>query len=34
MDTYSMEDVLKKTKKVIMEPGQKSGNMMPILPLK
>ena len=30
----TMEDVLKKTKKVIMEPGQKSGNMMPILPLK
>lgn len=30
----TMEDVLKKTKKVIMEPGQKSSNMMPILPLK
>ena len=30
----TMEDVLKKTKKVIMEPGQKSNNMMPILPLK
>ena len=29
-----MEDVLKKTKKVIMEPGNKSSNMMPILPLK
>ena len=30
----TMEDVLKKTKKVIMEPGQKANNMMPILPLK
>ena len=30
----TMEDVLKKTKKVIMEPGNKSSNMMPILPLK
>ncbi len=30
----TMEDVLKKSKKVIMEPGQKSSNMMPILPLK
>ncbi len=30
----TMENVLKKTKKVIMEPGQKSNNMMPILPLK
>ena len=30
----TMEDVLKKTKKVIMEPGDKSSNMMPILPLK
>jgi membrane protease subunit HflK len=30
----TMEDILKKTKKVIMEPGQKSNNMMPILPLK
>jgi len=30
----TMEDVLKKTKKVIMEPGEKSSNMMPILPLK
>lgn len=30
----AMEDVLKKTKKVIMEPGDKSSNMMPILPLK
>ena len=30
----TMEDVLQKSKKVIMEPGQKSSNMMPILPLK
>ncbi len=30
----TMEDILKKSKKVIMEPGQKSSNMMPILPLK
>lgn len=30
----TMEDVLKRSKKVIMEPGQKSSNMMPILPLK
>ncbi len=30
----TMEDVLKKSKTVIMEPGQKSSNMMPILPLK
>lgn len=30
----TMEDVLKKTKKVIMEPGDRSSNMMPILPLK
>lgn len=30
----TMEDVLKKSKKVIMEPGQNSSNMMPILPLK
>ncbi len=30
----TMEDVLKKSKKVIMEPGQRSSNMMPILPLK
>ena len=30
----AMEDVLKKTKKVIMEPGDRSSNMMPILPLK
>ena len=30
----TMEGVLKKSKKVIMEPGQKSSNMMPILPLK
>lgn len=30
----TMEDVLKKTKKVIMESGEKSSNMMPILPLK
>lgn len=30
----TMEDVFKKTKKVIMEPGQKSSNMMPVLPLK
>ena len=30
----TMEDVMKKTKKVIMEPGDKSSNMMPILPLK
>ncbi len=30
----TMENVLKKTKKVIMEPGQKSNNMMPILPIK
>ena len=26
--------ILKKTKNVIMEPGQKSSNMMPIVPLK
>jgi len=30
----AMEDVLKKTKKVIMEPGARSSNMMPVLPLK
>ena len=30
----TMEDVLKKTKKVIMESGEKNSNMMPILPLK
>lgn len=30
----TMEDVLKKSKKVIMEPGQNNSNMMPILPLK
>ena len=30
----TMEDIMKKTKKVIMEPGNKSSNMMPILPLK
>ena len=30
----TMEDVLKKSKKVIMEPGRNSSNMMPILPLK
>ena len=30
----TLEDVLAKTKKVIMEPGQRSSNMMPILPLK
>jgi len=30
----TMEDVFKKTKKVIMEPGEKSSNMMPVLPLK
>lgn len=30
----TMEDILKKTKKVIMEPGNKNSNMMPILPLK
>ncbi|MBR5598804.1 MAG: FtsH protease activity modulator HflK [Alphaproteobacteria bacterium] len=30
----TIEDVLKKTKNVIMEPGQKSSNMMPIVPLK
>ena len=30
----AMEDVMKKTKKVIMEPGQRSSNMMPVLPLK
>lgn len=30
----TMEDVLKKSKTVIMEPGDKSSNMMPILPLK
>lgn len=30
----TMENVLTKTKNVIMEPGQKSSNMMPILPLK
>ncbi len=30
----TMENVLKKTKKVIMEAGEKSSNMMPILPLK
>lgn len=30
----TMEDILKKSKTVIMEPGQKSSNMMPILPLK
>ena len=30
----TMEEILKKTKNVIMEPGQKSSNMMPIVPLK
>lgn len=30
----TLEDVLAKTQKVIMEPGQRSSNMMPILPLK
>lgn len=30
----TLEDVLAKTKKVIMEPGQRNSNMMPILPLK
>ncbi len=30
----TMEDILKKSKTVIMESGQKSSNMMPILPLK
>lgn len=30
----TMEDILKKSKTVIMEPGQKSSNMMPVLPLK
>lgn len=30
----TMEDVLKKSKTVIMEPGAKSSNMMPIVPLK
>ena len=30
----TMENILKKTKTVIMEPGNKSNNMMPILPLK
>lgn len=30
----AMEDVLKKSKTVIMEPGAKSSNMMPIVPLK
>ncbi|MCM1323451.1 MAG: FtsH protease activity modulator HflK [Acetobacter sp.] len=30
----TMEDVLKKSKTVIMEPGAKGSNMMPILPLK
>lgn len=30
----TMEDVLKKSKKVIMDPSQKNSNMMPILPLK
>lgn len=30
----TMENVLKKSKKVIMEPGQRSSNMMPVLPLK
>jgi len=30
----TMEDVLKKTKKVIMEPGERSSNLMPVLPLK
>lgn len=30
----TLEDILAKTKKVIMEPGQRSSNMMPILPLK
>lgn len=30
----TIEDVLKKTKNVIMESGQKSSNMMPIVPLK
>jgi membrane protease subunit HflK len=30
----TMEDVLKKSKLVVMEPGNKSSNMMPILPLK
>lgn len=30
----TLEDILAKTKKVIMEPGQRNSNMMPILPLK
>ena len=30
----TLEDILARTKKVIMEPGQRSSNMMPILPLK
>lgn len=30
----TIEDVMKKTRKVIMDPGQKSSNMMPVLPLK
>lgn len=30
----TMENVLKKSKKVIMEPGARSSNMMPVLPLK
>lgn len=30
----TMEDVMKKSKMVIMEPGHKSSNMMPVLPLK
>ncbi len=30
----TLEDILARTKKVIMEPGQRNSNMMPILPLK
>lgn len=30
----TMENVLKKTKKIIMEPGARSSNMMPVLPIK
>lgn len=30
----TMENVMKKTKKVIMEPGQRNSNMLPILPIK
>lgn len=30
----TLENVFKKTKKVIMEPGDRSSNMMPVLPLK